>query len=79
MNKKFVLIGCAATALSIGLGIAGQKTNEPMESLMMENVEALAANEAYVPVHCFGIGCIDCPLNNVKVAAVYSGRSLLGE
>lgn len=79
MNKKIVLIGCVAAALGISVGVAGQKNDETVESLMMENVEALATNESNENVVCVGVGCVDCPRYNVKVAAVYSGRSLLDE
>ena len=46
-----------------------------MDELMIENVEALAAGEM-TPTHCYGVGCVDCPINNTKVQYVLSGYSL---
>ena len=43
--------------------------------LLLENVEALAAGEM-TPTHCYGVGCVDCPINNTKVQYVLSGYSL---
>lgn len=44
-------------------------------NLLMQNVEALAGGENLTPVHCAGLGCVDCPINAIKVKYVVSGWS----
>lgn len=45
-------------------------------SLLLENVEALAGGEYHVPINCIGSGTVDCPITHVKVRCVATGYSL---
>lgn len=47
-----------------------------MDSLLLENIEALAAEESDVNARCIGYGSIVCPINKVGVAHVYTYYSL---
>lgn len=44
-------------------------------NILMQNVEALAGGENSTPVYCVEPGCVDCPINPVKVKYVMSGWS----
>lgn len=46
------------------------------DSLLLENVEALAVGEDDVPIHCVGRATVDCPISEVKVRIVASGYNL---
>lgn len=51
--------------------------NEPrVNTLLLDNVEALAAYEQDMPHTCFGSGSVDCPISEVKVKYVGSGYRL---
>ena len=41
--------------------------NMPLDSLMLENIEALASGEWDVDIECIGFGSVDCPGRFVKV------------
>lgn len=43
-----------------------KESNTKIQNYMLLNVEALAQNENYHRVECFGIGTIDCPISNTK-------------
>lgn len=47
----------------------------PHSSLVLNNIEALAANEGD-NVFCFGIGTVDCPIDHSKVKYVFEPYSL---
>ena len=49
---------------------------EDLQSLMLENIDALASGEGGIIPYCVGIGSVDCPINHVKVYAVTSYYSL---
>ena len=42
------------------------KSKTKIVNYMLSNIEALAQNENYHRVECFGIGTIDCPISNTK-------------
>ncbi|WP_291529094.1 NVEALA domain-containing protein [Bacteroides sp. UBA939] len=50
------------------------KSQKKIDGLMLKNVEALAAGEAVVPLHCMGTGTVDCPMGG-KVRMVVTGYS----
>lgn len=52
------------------------KTTSKINSLVLQNIEALAEDESFDSVDCFGVGSIDCPKDNSKVAYVVSGYGL---
>lgn len=65
-----------ALGTAIAVSVFYARTDKHVTSnLLLENVEALAAGEG-ISAHCFGAGCVDCPITNVKVQYVLSGYSL---
>lgn len=68
MKKKilFVALFWVATVASFQMGIKYEK----LDSLMLENIEALASGEGGTRYDCFDIGSVDCPHNHVKVYIV---------
>lgn len=51
-----------------------QKTQE--SSVILMNIEALAADENIKPMYCILKGTVDCPINHEKVKYVLSGYGL---
>lgn len=74
INKILVIVVVIA-AITIGYIQKSQSSSE-VSSLLLENVEALAHDETGGR-YCFGIGTVDCPLNNTKVDSYYAPYSLL--
>lgn len=77
MKRKFIylvfgLIGIAGIYNSIS-------EKKQVEDILLQNIEALAADESDVPKACAGYGCLDCPVGNKKVKYIITGWSLLGE
>ena len=76
MKKRFFFMAAFGAAAAIAFvchlrADQQQITNE----VMLRNIEALADDE-YDNVYCFGMGCLDCPINAEKVKYVISGYSL---
>ena len=74
INKVLVIVAAIA-AITIGYIQKSQSSSE-VSSLLLENVEALAHDEAGSR-YCFGVGTVDCPFNNTKVDSYYAPYSLL--
>ena len=74
MKKKilFVALFLAAVAVSFQLNSKYEK----MDSLLLENIEALASEERDAPISCFGWGSVDCPVIQAKVLQVYEGYAI---
>ena len=68
MKKKilFTVLFSAAVVASFQLGAEHEK----LDSLMLENIEALASGEEAELINCIGIGSVDCPIDHVKVYLV---------
>lgn len=75
MKKKILLLAVCMAALCtyVGLSYIPDSTTDPF---VLENIEALAADEVGPDVYCDGIGCVDCPINHVKVEYVWGSYSL---
>lgn len=75
MKKKILLLAICMAALCtyVGLSYIPDSTADPF---VLENIEALAADEVGPDVWCAGIGCVDCPDSHTKVAYVVGGYSL---
>ena len=58
------------------LGYSKSRQPENLDTLLLDNVEALAAYEQDMPHTCLGSGSVDCPISKVKVKYVFSGYSL---
>ncbi|UVO84058.1 NVEALA domain-containing protein [Bacteroides fragilis] len=55
------------------------KTPKRVNSLFLQNVEALAGSEHVTNLGCLGDGSVDCPINHIKVEYVVQGFSLGSE
>ena len=68
MKKKilFIALFLAAVAASFQWSVE----HENLDSLMLENIEALASGEGHVSIDCLGSGSVDCPISHVKVYLV---------
>ncbi len=68
MKKKilFMFLFLAAVAASFQWSVE----HENLDSLMLENIEALASGEGHVSIDCLGSGSVDCPISHVKVYLV---------
>lgn len=75
MKSKTNLILFFAVVLIATLSYKAHQT-EKLNSLLLDNVEALANGESGVSIYCLGIGSVDCPFNNTQVKTVRSGYSL---
>lgn len=75
MKKKILLLAICMAALCIYVGLSNTQ-NCTIDPFVLENIEALAADEVGPDVQCWGIGCVDCPDSHTKVAYVLSGYSL---
>lgn len=74
MKKKLCLF---IALLALAIVICRYRTQgQAMNELLLENVEALAADENEKPTRCLGIGCVDCPQYHIKVEWVIGGYSL---
>lgn len=69
--KSILVVGVIAAICYYNLP---QKTQE--SSVILMNIEALAADEDTQPMHCYFKGTVDCPINHEKVEFVYSGYGL---
>lgn len=67
---KFVLASVVFTLFLVGYGSVQQ--SEDLNTLLLENVEALADGEEPSYIDCYGHGSVDCPINHVKVKEVYA-------
>lgn len=45
----------------------GKQKNNKISELVLCNVEALAENESYIHVYCYGDGSVDCYGRNVEM------------
>ena len=71
--KLVWVVAAVATALGTSYGMMNENEEWETNSLMLENVEALANGEVSGPIRCYGRGTVDCPFNHTKVEFVYQG------
>jgi hypothetical protein len=75
MKKKVLLISLFLVATVVAsFQFSSEKEN--LQSLMLENIDALASDEWGGTPRCVGSGSVDCPIVNVKVYAVGGPYSL---
>ncbi|MCY6366404.1 BF3164 family lipoprotein [Bacteroides ovatus] len=71
--KKLLFFSILMMAvLSVNYSLKEPRVN----TLLLDNIEALAADEQDVPTNCWGSGSVDCPVTKVKVEYVATGYSL---
>ena len=64
--KKLLFFSILMMAvLSVNYSLKEPRVN----TLLLDNIEALAADEQDVPTNCWGSGSVDCPVTKVKVNA----------
>lgn len=70
--KKLVVILfiCLAAVVTIQYYSSHKNT---VNSLLIDNIEALAADEYTRPTQCYGSGSVDCPVTHTKVKLVGYG------
>lgn len=71
---KSLAVGLCIVTVITALG--SPKFGEQMNDLLLENVEALALYEGGGITGCLGIGCVDCPIAEIKVEYVMIEYSL---
>ena len=76
MRNKMKFIGIAMILGVVALGYSKSWQPENLDTLLLDNVEALAAGEAADGRDCIGSGSIVCPFNNTEVAHVLVYYSL---
>lgn len=69
MKKKSLFVALILVAAIASFQWSAKRKN--LDSLMLENIEALAEGEEDVDIECIGIGSVDCPYTNVKVYFIY--------
>ncbi len=69
MKKKILFAGMVLAVMGVTAFHFNRK-DKGFESLMLENMEALAAGEVGETVRCIGYGSVDCPLGHIKVYLV---------
>ena len=72
MKKLLFLFILVVAVMSVKYSLKEPRVN----TLLLDNVEALAAYEQDMPHTCLGSGSVDCPISKVKVKYVFSGYSL---
>lgn len=75
MKKKVLLIILFLVVTVVTFFQFGSGKDE-LQSLMLENIDALASGEWGDAPSCIGSGSVDCPTAHVKVYLVVSGYSL---
>lgn len=70
--KVILLVFCAA---AISAKYLSSNENE-QSSLLLYNIEALAADEHAAITHCIGKGDLECPITKKKVKYIFGGYSL---
>lgn len=73
--KKLVVILFMFLAVVMVIKCISNRNNK-VNALLLDNIEALAADEYDRPVHCIGSGTVDCPATHTKVKMVGYGYRL---
>lgn len=74
--KKLSILLFLLCIVAIGVIKKQSSHQDKVSSLLLYNIEALAADEIMRPVRCLGRGSIDCPASHDKVDYVAEGYSL---
>lgn len=77
MKKKVLLVGLLLVA-SITFTFYSHSREQNLENLVLENIDALASDEASGSTTCIGSGSLDCPITDAYVRYVIENYSLEG-
>lgn len=73
MKKLVFFLLCIVVVLSTKYFTSHDKVKG---TLLLYNVEALAAGEHAAITRCYGTGSLDCPVSHKKVEYIFGGYSL---
>ena len=73
-KMKIILVSVAVVVSIIGYCKIHQSEN--LNTLLLKNVEALADDEDFGRIDCFGLGSVDCPITHIKVVYATGTYSL---
>lgn len=73
--KNYLKLGIACLVVVAFIIYMKANRTAPSNSLLMNNIEALAADEGG-DAYCFGVGTVDCPIDHSKVKYVFEPYSL---
>lgn len=74
--KNYLKLGTACIIVIAFVIYMKANRNETTSSLLLNNIEALAANEEEGDAYCIGSGSVDCPIDHSKVKYVFEPYSL---
>lgn len=74
MKKLVALVSFVVITVLVAKKLDFSK--EKVNSLLLYNIEALAADETIERTRCLGVGTVDCPSTHDKVEYVLEGYSL---
>ena len=72
MKKFLKAIGCFAIFVLAVFSYFREQSYK-LDSLSLQNVEALAEGEEYTHISCIGVGSLDCPVNHSGVKYIFKG------
>ncbi len=72
MKKKLFVVALLSVLLFTFLYTSTSK-EKVVSGILLDNIEALAADETAIPAWCIGVGSIDCPWSSAKVQRVFEG------
>lgn len=75
-NMKKIAVFMFLFIVVIGITKVIKSRKNDVSTLLLYNIEALAADESNLPTRCFGTGSVDCPRIHTKVEYVFGGYSL---
>lgn len=70
MKAKFFYVCLLILFVANMFVSSSAQPEEPVDALLLENVEALADGEHGSIIHCLGVGTLDCPFNQMKVKMI---------
>ncbi|MFK2782764.1 NVEALA domain-containing protein [Bacteroides fragilis] len=70
MKKYLKAIGCFAIFVLAVFSYFREQSYK-LDSLSLQNVEALAEGEEYTHISCIGVGSLDCPVNHSGVKYIF--------
>lgn len=72
MKKYLKAIGCFPIFV-LAVFLYFREQSYKLDSLSLQNVEALAEGEEYTHISCIGVGSLDCPVNHSGVKYIFKG------
>lgn len=72
MKKYLKAIGCFAIFVLAVFSYFREQSYK-LDSLSLQNVEALAEGEEYTHISCIDVGSLDCPVNHSGVKYIFKG------